>query len=124
MAVRGNVHPMTDHDQPIAGTPTGPYTLIEALDRLKGMGYGDGLTVNEDGSVHCGACHHDMPASGLDLDHLYRLEGASDPADMAAVLGLSCADCGVKGSVVVRYGPEASAADAALLRAVEDHRKR
>lgn len=114
---------MTDHDQPIAGTPTGPYTLMEALDRLKGMGYGDGLTLHE-GNVRCSSCGHDVDATTLEMDHLYRLEGASDPADMSAVLGLSCPECGVKGSVVVRYGPEASAWEDRLLRVIEDHRKR
>ncbi|HLT15426.1 MAG TPA: hypothetical protein VK007_01890 [Acidimicrobiales bacterium] len=114
----------SDHDSPMVGTPTGATTLIEALDQLRQLGYDHDLAVTDEAAVRCRSCGHEMPADGLDLDHLIRLEGASDPADMAAVLGISCTDCGMRGAAVVRYGPEASPAEAQLLRTIDDHRAR
>lgn len=111
-----------DHDTPMAGTPTGASTILEALAWLKDEGYGGNLFVTEGAVVRCGSCRHDMPAGELDLQHLIRLEGASDPAEMAAVLGLTCRGCGTKGAAVVRYGPEASPDEAEVLRAVDDQR--
>jgi len=112
----------SDHDSPMVGTPTGATTLIEALDQLRALGYTHDLAVTDQATVRCRSCGHEM--RGDVLDHLIRLEGASDPADMAAVLGITCTDCGMRGSAVVRYGPEASAAEAELLRTIEDHRPR
>lgn len=107
---------------PMAGTPTGASTLLEALERLRGLGFARDMFVTPDGMVRCGSCHHDAPPDKLDLYHLVRLEGVSDPAEMAAVLALECTVCGMRGTAVVRYGPEAGPQDVAVLRAVEDHR--
>src|SRR3546814_13811784 len=41
---------------------------------------------------------------------------------MAAVLATTCPGCGVHGTAVVRYGPEAGPGDSAVLLAIEDHR--
>ena len=74
------------------------------------------------GRVECFHCHHVMEAAAIDLYALRRLEGASDPDDMLAVLALTCTKCGTKGTVVVNYGPEATIEDAELLLAVDDKR--
>jgi hypothetical protein len=111
-----------DQHQPMAGTPTGASTLLEALDRLRGLGFARDMYVTPDAMVRCGSCHHDAAPDQLDLYHLVRLEGVSDPGEMAAVLALECTVCGMRGTAIVRYGPEASAQDAAVLRAVEDRR--
>lgn len=111
-----------DRDTPMPGTPTGASTILEALDWLSGQGFDGNLFVTDGALVRCGTCRHDMPAADLDLRHLIRLEGASDPSEMAAVLGLVCRGCGTHGSAVVRFGPEASPDEAEVLRAVEDHR--
>jgi hypothetical protein len=111
-----------DRDIPMAGTPTGATTLLEAIGRLRDMGYGGDLFITEEGMVRCGSCHHDTAPEALDLRHLVRLEGASDPSDEAAVLALVCRECGAQGTAIVRYGPEASPQDAEVLRVVEDHR--
>ena len=111
-----------DAQTPMAGTPTGASTLLEAIDSLKAKGFDGDLFVTEEGMVRCGACHQDTPAAELDVQHLLRLEGASDPADEAAVLAIVCQRCGAKGSAVLRYGPEAGPGDAEVLQVVEDHR--
>jgi hypothetical protein len=107
---------------PVSGTPTGPSPLLEALADLRSLGFDRDMFVTPAALVRCGACHHDAAPAELDLLHLRRVEGASDPGDMAAVLGVVCTVCGKRGTLVVRFGPEASAADVTVLRAVADHR--
>ena len=117
---------MTDASQgqhrPVAGEPTGATTLMEALERLRAVGFAGDMFVTADATVRCGSCHEDTPPSELDLECLVRLEGVSDPADEAAVLALTCRVCGARGTAVVRYGPEAEPQEDVVLRAVEDHR--
>lgn len=98
-------------------------TLVEVLRELGGRGYGGDLFVDEDdGRICCGSCRTCQAPERVALDGVRRLEGASDPADMAAVLAITCPECGSKGTAVVRYGPEASAGEAILLRHVDDAR--
>jgi hypothetical protein len=111
-----------DPTPPIAGEPTGATTLLEALAQLRAAGFDRDMFVTEDAMVRCGSCHHDAAPADLDLLHLIRLEGVSDPSDEAAVLALTCRVCGAKGTAVVRFGPEAGPQDDAVLAAVEDHR--
>ncbi len=97
-------------------------TLSEVLRRFAADGFTQDMFVTREAMVRCGSCHHDTPPAELILDKLRRLEGTSDPADMAAVLGVTCTVCGAKGSAVVRFGPEAEEQDDAVLLAVEDRR--
>ena len=48
-----------------------------------------------------------------------RLEGESDPADMAMVVKLACPACGTAGTLILNYGPDASAEEADVLVAIE-----
>lgn len=101
--------------------PTGDVaTLSGVLDGLAQEGYDETFLVSDDGSVKCRACGSVEAPAGLHVDGLRRLEGVSDPADMAAVLAVRCQSCGARGSVVARYGPEAGPGDEALLLAVEE----
>lgn len=109
---------------PIPGVPTGSSTLVEALEELRDLGFDSDMYLTADGLVHCGSCGHGMAPADMDLMAIRRLEGVSDPGEMAAVLGLVCRACGTRGSLLVRFGPEASAAEDAVLRAVVDHRHR
>jgi hypothetical protein len=70
--------------------------------------------------VRCEVCGQETPADELAVDSFARLEGASDPGDMAAVVALTCPHCDARDVLVVRYGPEASAADADVLVALPD----
>lgn len=98
-------------------------TLVEVLDELNQAGYVADFFVDEDdGKVCCGACRSCQQPESLQLDGLRRIEGASDPADMAAVLALTCPACGCKGTAIVRFGPEASAGEAILLQHLDDAR--
>ena len=58
------------------------------------------------------------PADEIAVDHLCRVEGASDPDDMAIVVALTCPHCSTCDTMVLKYGPEASGADGDVLIAL------
>ena len=105
----------------ITPEPSDNTTLTAILAGYASRGYEGQFTVDDDG-VRRAACGTVSEAEAVALDALRRLEGASDPADMAAVLALVCPVCDVKGTLVVMFGPEASAAEARLLQRAQDHR--
>ena len=116
----GTVSVMADDPTtPIAGEPVGASTLLEALEQLRAKGFDRDMFITADAMVRCGSCHHDMAPTELNL---VRLEGVSDPGEEAAVLALECTMCHARGTVVVRFGPEASPQDDAVLLAVSDQR--
>ncbi|MGH9085962.1 MAG: hypothetical protein ACRDYW_10950 [Acidimicrobiales bacterium] len=110
-----------DRTVPIPGVPV-DRTLMSVLAALKADGYDGDMFVTAEGKVRCGVCRHDAEPTQIELHAIRRIEGASDPADEAAVLALTCRVCGARGTAVVRYGPEAEPQDIAVLRAVEDLR--
>jgi len=63
-------------------------TLLEVLDDLKAEGFTHDVRVTEDGELCCRECGYCVPAEDMELLTLRRVEGASDPGDEAAVLGL------------------------------------
>jgi hypothetical protein len=97
-------------------------TLMEVLGELSEQGFTQDMFGTAEAMVRCGSCHADTAPADLELDRLMRLEGASDPADMAAVLGLTCRHCGARGTAVVRFGPEADRQDDEVLAALDDRR--
>ena len=90
-------------------------TLLEVLEDLRKRGFTEEFRVDDEGSVCCGSCRHCQPAESVDLEGMRRVEGASDPGDMAAVLAVSCPNCGRHGTAIVRFGPEAGPGDIAFL---------
>jgi hypothetical protein len=105
-----------------ARAPSDRTTLLEVLASYEAEGYTADFGVTEDGRIRCGVCHHEVEPEGLDLTSLRRLEGASDPDDMQAVLALACPDCGARGTAVVHYGPDAGPGETRVLLAVADER--
>ena len=103
---------MTDHARD-------PKSLPEVLRDLEAEGYEGDLVPKEGGEVLCRSCGEASPAGEFSSSGLRRLEGASDPADMAAVVGLTCPRCEAKGVLVLRYGPDASGEDMDVLAALE-----
>ena len=98
-------------------------TMTEVLDAMRAEGFTEDVQVTDDGELCCRGCGHCVPAAEVDLLTLRRIEGASDPADMAAILGVRCAGCDRKGVAIVRYGPEAGPGDVIVLQQLEDHRR-
>jgi len=82
-----------------------PDTVTEAVAFLAGEGYVDDLQLSADGIVARG---HEgpHPTATAVVDHTFRFEGPSDPADEAIVLGVSCPEWNSKGVIVAAYGPD------------------
>ncbi len=99
-------------------------TILDVLHELESLGFTGQFMPRDGGKVECLTCHRLSPADDTVFRHLRRLEGASDPADMVAVVGLACPHCGALGTAVLGYGPEASAVDAEVLELLEDCRRR
>jgi hypothetical protein len=112
---------MTHEPDPASGPPTdypSDVSLAEVLADFERAGFDGHFDIDEDsGTCLCTACGHAAAAEEVEVADARRLEGASDPAEMASVIGVRCPTCGRQGTVVCRYGPEASAGEAALLRA-------
>ncbi len=90
-------------------------TVLEATNRLRAAGYDRDFVPTEDGLLRCGACNTEHDPAEMTIDEVVRYEGSTDPDDEAIVLALVCG-CGQRGLFVAAYGPNASAADGAVLR--------
>ncbi len=94
-----------------------PYgaTLGEILKTLEGAGFTAQMAARADGMLLCFNCRTESPAADFELQAQRRTEGASDPDDMLAIVGLVCPKCGAKGTAVLGYGPESDEDDAEVL---------
>lgn len=100
-----------------------PSSLTSIVSQFEEEGFTGQFAVREGTMLLCLACRKEHPAGEIQMTALRRTEGASDPADMAAVVALECAHCGNKGTVVLNYGPEAGIDEADVLLALEDERE-
>ncbi len=100
---------------------TSASTLLEVLRDFSADGF-DGSFWAVEGGVRCGRCRTTTPAAEVGFTALHRLEGASDPDDMSAVVALVCPSCGLHGTAVLHYGPTASAEESDVLAALADRR--
>ena len=101
--------------EPPAGAPSDYDTLQAVLAGFADDGFDGEADAVEGGSVRWRRCRHEAPAASVDVVDLRRMEGASDPDDMLAVMGVTCPECGDKAALVVHYGPTAGPADADVL---------
>ena len=62
-------------------------------------------------------------ADALTLHHLERLEGDSDPSEMLAVCAVACPTCGIRGTLVLTFGPESTREDDEVLELLDDARR-
>jgi hypothetical protein len=108
-------------DDDSTGVDRGSVTLLDVLGTLTGEGFTGQFMAREPeastqaGRIECASCHTEFRADTADASELRRLEGASDPDDMLAVIALTCPRCGARGSLVLNYGPVATLEDAAAL---------
>lgn len=80
--------------------------MLEAIGRLRSDGYDADFSVQGDG-LRCGRCGRNHRVDGVEIEAVLRVEGASDPADEAIVLGVRCTECESRGVLVAGYGPTA-----------------
>jgi len=102
--------------------PSDYTTLTEVLSAYASGGFEGSFGANEGGVLECYTCDARFDAATVQMSSLRRLEGASDPADMMAVVALSCPRCSMRGTAVLGFGPTASAADSDVFGALRDHR--
>jgi len=108
--------------QPEHAAPSDHTTLTDVLDGYAEAGFTSSFAAQDGGAVRCDACGSELDPSGLEMNSLRRLEGASDPDDMMAVVALQCGVCGATGTMVLGYGPAGSDVDSDVLRALQDRR--
>jgi hypothetical protein len=93
--------------------------LITVLHHFDADGFSGQFQAVEGPAVRCLTCHTDSPISNIEANRIVRLEGASDPADMLAVIPVICPACGARGTLVSNFGPEATVEEAELLTALD-----
>ncbi len=94
-------------------------TLTEAIDRLRGEGYGADFFATDDGKLRCRGCSKVEDPAVMQIDATVRFEGTSDPEDEAILVAISCG-CGCKGLYSTAYGPSTPPADVAVLQRLPD----
>ncbi len=109
-----------EHDAVPTAADTG--TLTEVLAAYAGSGFDSSFTVVEGAKLECHTCAQVFAAAEAPMASRRRLEGASDPADMLAVVALTCPHCGAQGTVVLGFGPTATPEDSDVLGAFRDAR--
>jgi hypothetical protein len=85
-------------------------------------GFDSSFVVTDDANLECVECGTVSEPESVSMSSLRRLEGASDPDDMVAVVALTCPACGAKGTTVLGYGPIASPQDSDVLKSLRDDR--
>ncbi len=95
-------------------------TLTDVLRELEGQGFTSQFAAQPGGRLRCIECGHEFVPEHATVDTVRRLEGASDPDDMLAVLPVTCPKCGARGTLVLAYGPEAPLEDSEVLVALPD----
>jgi hypothetical protein len=92
-------------------------TLLEAIARLRTLGYRLDLAAVPGGRLHCGGREEDLEAAALTVDETVRFEGASDPDDEAILLALSSPD-GHRGLYSAAFGANTTSDDVDVLHAL------
>ena len=99
-----------------------PSSLVSIVKQFEDEGFTGQFAVREGGVLLCTQCREERAASEYSMSALRRTEGASDPADMAAVVALTCPNCDNRGTVALKYGPETSIEESDVLVALDDDR--
>lgn len=102
--------------EPVPGAPSDNTTVTAELEELRRQGYDGDFVLREGPIACCRTCDHCVGPAALEVDVFRRLEGASEPDEMSAILALTCRECGSKGSIVIAFGPNASEREAELLQ--------
>ncbi len=89
-------------------------TLVEALERLRALGYASSFSATDDGELRCEDCDTRHDPATMRIDETVRFEGSSNPGDEGILLALRCS-CEMRGVYTSAYGPAATTADSAVL---------
>jgi hypothetical protein len=108
--------------EPLAGVPSDNTTVSNMVATSADAGYAYQFVAQEGATIRCGNCQTVTAASEYPMDALRRLEGASDPDDMVAVIAVRCPTCAAQGTMVLNYGPSGSPDEGDVLLALRDNR--
>lgn len=100
----------------------GESTIIEVLEGYAKGGFDSSFIVTDESELECVECGNVTPAAKFSMSSLRRLEGASDPADMVAVVAITCPVCGSQGTAILGFGPSATEQDSDVLKELRDDR--
>lgn len=98
-----------------------PDTVTDSTKRLNEAGYDHEADVR-DGQVKLRVDGEWVGTGRVDVEHIDRFEGTSDPGDEMIVLAVHDHDSGRRGILVAAYGPDTDADTADCLRALLDDR--
>lgn len=104
------------------GHTDGDATITDVLEGYAQGGFDSSFIVTDDAGLECLECGTASAANDVWMSSLRRLEGASDPDDMVAIVALTCPACGAMGTAVLGFGPMATAQDAEVLAELRDRR--
>lgn len=96
--------------------PPARTTLLDALNQLRDTGFSGHLIATTKGAIRCTNCRVESNPASFTIQGYYRLEGASDAADMNLLAWADCPHCSAKGTLTLGYGPNSSPADESVLR--------
>jgi hypothetical protein len=97
-------------------------TIAEVLRAYEREGYHGQFRAIDGARIECFTCHESSAASTVAVEQMARLEGPTDPADMVAVMGITCPRCSTRGTLLLGFGPEATLEDAEAFSALPDAR--
>lgn len=97
-------------------------TMVDVLEAYAQGGFGSSFVVTDDSDVECVECSTVSPPASVSMSSLRRLEGASDPDDMIAVVAITCPACNARGTAVLGFGPMATVQDSDVLQGLRDER--
>ena len=90
-------------------------TIPEAARRLRADGFTSDFDATEEGLLLCGVCDSSHDPAEMTIHETVRYEGATNPSDETILIALECS-CGAKGLYYAGFGPNATRADARVLR--------
>ena len=92
-------------------------TLVEAMERLRSIGYVNDFSATSGGHLRCEVCRSNHDAATISIIETVRFEGDSNPDDESILLALEC-ECGALGQYTAAFGPDTPAEDALVLHSL------
>jgi len=97
-------------------------TMTDVLEGYAQGGFDSSFVVTDESELECVECGTVSSPADVSMSSLRRLEGASDPDDMVAVVAITCPACGARGTAVLGYGPMATVQDSEVVKGLKDDR--
>lgn len=97
-------------------------TITDVLEGYAQGGFSSSFDVTGASALECHECGAVSSPNDVSMSSLRRLEGASDPDDMVAVVAITCPACSARGTVILGFGPTATPEESDVLKELRDDR--